>query len=233
MKKELTLYHGSGEIVETPIYGYGKPHNDYGMGFYCTEDDELAKEWACPVLENGYLNKYKLDISKLNTINLSSHEYSVLNWIALLLKNRFFNLTSTIGIQARDYLIENYAPDLSSIDVVIGYRADDSYFAYAEDFVNNTISLRDLGYALHLGNLGEQVVLTSKKAHKHISFISYDVVDADEYYYKRLERDTAARQAYRTRKMTPATLADDIFVLDIIRERMDAHDPRIRQIIFE
>ena len=35
MKK--TIYHGSDHIIEKPQYGYGKPYNDYGVGFYCTE----------------------------------------------------------------------------------------------------------------------------------------------------------------------------------------------------
>ena len=30
------LYHGSSHIVDQPKYGYGKPYNDYGLGFYCT-----------------------------------------------------------------------------------------------------------------------------------------------------------------------------------------------------
>ena len=29
-------------------------------------------------------------------------------------------------------------------DVIIGYRADDSYFAFAQDFLNNAISLNTL-----------------------------------------------------------------------------------------
>ena len=41
------LYHGSSKIIEKPLFGYGKPYNDYGLGFYCTEHVELAKEWAC------------------------------------------------------------------------------------------------------------------------------------------------------------------------------------------
>lgn len=44
MKKSLIIYHGSGEIIEKPQFGYGNPKNDYGLGFYCTEDIELAKE---------------------------------------------------------------------------------------------------------------------------------------------------------------------------------------------
>lgn len=40
----------------------------------------------------------------------------VLNWMALLLKNRTFNLQDEIAI------------DLSHYALVIGYRADDSFF---------------------------------------------------------------------------------------------------------
>ena len=43
----MTIYHGSTEIVNSPLYGKGKVYNDYGQGFYCTEEIELAKEWAC------------------------------------------------------------------------------------------------------------------------------------------------------------------------------------------
>ena len=34
----MKLYHGSENIIEKPVYGYGKKYNDYGVGFYCTED---------------------------------------------------------------------------------------------------------------------------------------------------------------------------------------------------
>ena len=43
----IKLYHGSENIIDVPTYGKGARHNDYGKGFYCTEDIELAKEWAC------------------------------------------------------------------------------------------------------------------------------------------------------------------------------------------
>lgn len=39
------LYHGSRDISKKPVYGYGKKYNDYGLGFYCTEDINMAKEW--------------------------------------------------------------------------------------------------------------------------------------------------------------------------------------------
>ena len=37
----ITIYHGSPSIV-TPVFGEEKTYNDYGHGFYCTENLELA-----------------------------------------------------------------------------------------------------------------------------------------------------------------------------------------------
>ena len=34
---------------------------------------------------------------------------------------------------------------------MIGYRTNDSYFSFVENFVNNTISLKDLNNAMRLG----------------------------------------------------------------------------------
>ena len=44
--ESIILYHGSTKVIEKPIMGLGNPKNDYGLGFYCTENLELAKEWA-------------------------------------------------------------------------------------------------------------------------------------------------------------------------------------------
>lgn len=43
---EKTIYHGSDHIIEKPKFGYGKPYNDYGIGFYCTQNPNMAKEWG-------------------------------------------------------------------------------------------------------------------------------------------------------------------------------------------
>lgn len=57
----MTIYHCSQNIILAPIFGQGKPYNDYGLGFYCTENLELAKEWACAAGKDGYANRYDLD----------------------------------------------------------------------------------------------------------------------------------------------------------------------------
>lgn len=231
MNQDLIIYHGSQQIVEVPKYGVGKTYNDYGQGFYCTQSLQLAKEWACPVKNDGYANKYILHLHGLNVMHLTKGNFNILNWLAILLANRKFDITSPIGNHARDFILSRFLPDTKNVDVLIGYRADDSYFSFAEDFVNNSISLRDLNLAMQLGTLGEQIVLISPRSFEQIKFMEYEVADYREYYFQRAERDHNARSAYKSHKKNLQQLMDDIFVLDIIREDMKHDDQRLQSII--
>ena len=80
MNQKITLYHGSEQLVETPTFGLGKKNNDFGLGFYCTESEELAKEWAVSSLRNGFANRYSLDTEYLKILNLNSPDYTILNF---------------------------------------------------------------------------------------------------------------------------------------------------------
>ena len=55
---EKTIYHGSDHMIEKPKFGYGKPYNDYGVGFYCTENPNMAKEWGVGIDHNGYGSRH-------------------------------------------------------------------------------------------------------------------------------------------------------------------------------
>lgn len=231
MEKNIIIYHGSQQIVEMPKFGVGKKYNDYGQGFYCTENIELAKEWACPVKNDGYSNQYIMHLGGMNVMHLTKGKFNILNWLAILLAHRKFDITSPVGNGAREFILDHFMPDTTDVDVMIGYRADDSYFSFAEDFVNNAISLRDLSMAMQLGTLGEQVVLLSERSFKQIEFVEYEIADYREYYFKRAERDQNARSAYANKKKNLQQLMDDIFVLDIIREDMKNDDPRLQSII--
>ena len=149
----MILYHGSNNIIKQPFLGGGKIYNDYGQGFYCTDKIELAKEWACTEEVSAYVNKYELDIQKLKILDLSKNEYSTLNWLALLLKYRKLRITSPIMKRGMEWLIKHFSIDISAYDVIIGYRADDSYFSFARAFINNQISLKQLEYAMDLSFL--------------------------------------------------------------------------------
>lgn len=223
---KIVLYHGSPEIIEVPIFGKGKSYNDYGKGFYCTQHIELAKEWACTEGTDGYANRYEIETDGLKILNLANEEYTILHWLALLMKNRKGRLSTPIMKRGKEYLLEHYLPDISGYDAIIGYRADDSYFSFAKSFVNNAISLKQLGNAMRLGKLGEQFVLKSQKAFDTIKFLGYTVADNTEYYFKRKTRDDEARAAYY--KELENEDLDGIFMRDIIREDIKPDDPRIR-----
>ena len=217
----MILYHGSSSIIDVPVYARGSLHNDYGRGFYCTESLELAKEWACPGKKDGFSNVYDFDAGGLTLINLNSGEYSILNWLALLLKNRVFSIRSAVASQAFDYILDVFLPDISSADVIQGYRADDSYFAFANDFLNNMISLGQLKQAMVLGDLGEQIVLVSPKAFERISFMRYETADSSIYHVKRSEREDRARNTYLNEHGRDFVLSEkDIFVRDIVIQEM-------------
>ncbi len=222
----MKLYHGSENIIEKPVYGKGARYNDYGKGFYCTENIELAKEWACAKQKNGYANIYDLDLSELNVLNLNSASYNILNWLAILADNRTYWQNGSIAEPAQNYIKENFLPDISAYDVIIGYRADDSYFSFAQDFVSGVISLQKLAQAMRLGKLGEQIVLKSPKAFAQIQFAGYENADAEEYYIKKNEREREARRQYRRNKKEQADV-NELFILDIMREEIKNGDARL------
>ena len=229
----IILLHGTDHIIEVPDINIGNEHNDYGKGFYCTKAEEMAKECACKQNTDGFVNSYELNTDGLKILDLTDGQHTVLNWIAILLKYRTFKLSSEIAIDARDYIIEHYSVNISDYDVVVGYRADDSYFQYAESFVSNGLPLRSLNKALKLGKLGEQTVLVSQKAFDQIKFIDAAPVSKDEYYPKFIDRDFSARKAFKQEIKKSKVYRDDIFVLDILREEMQNNDPRIQRIISE
>lgn len=221
------IYHGSKDIIEKPKFGKGKPYNDYGLGFYCTENLALAKEWAVDIGRDGYANIYEIDDSRLSVLNLNDEQYTILHWLAILLENRHFDSPSSLSHEAKEYILNNFSVDYKSYDVIIGYRADDSYFSFAQDFLNGTISYRQLNNAMHLGNLGQQFVLKSKKAFDLISFIGYENASFNEWYSRKENRDKAARRDYFDTEKNKR-LRGDIYITQIIDEEMNGNDARLR-----
>lgn len=221
----MKLYHGSVSIIDKPKYGKGNHRNDYGLGLYCTEHIEIAKEWACATGKDGFVNEYELMLEELTLCDLTrSH---ILNWMAILLENRTFDISSNLASTARDYILETFLPDYKDFDVIKGYRADDSYFSFAKDFLNNSISLEELSNAMKLGRLGEQVVLKSGKAFNALMFKNSLPIDHSVYYPKWKNRDYNARQEYRAIKERSNPL-EGTYILDIIRQQWRNDDERLR-----
>ena len=223
----MIVYHGSDHIVKTPLYNGSKRTNDYGYGFYTTENKELAMEWACSDNRDGFANIYELNTDGLEILNLNDPQYNILNWLAVLTKYRCYWQSGSVAEEAKNYLQKNFFVDPSEYDIVIGYRADDSYFSFAQDFVSGAISLRKLSEAMRLGKLGEQVVLKSEKSFSHIRFIDAEPAAAETYFGKKSIRDRDARRAYRLSRQKEENI-HELYMLDIMREEIRNGDPRLR-----
>ncbi len=224
MNKLITIYHGSKQIVEVPTFGSGRKNNDFGLGFYCTESNDLAKEWAVSSLSDGFANRYTLDTEHLNILNLNSPDHTILNWIAVLVEHRLFSIKTPIARRAKQYLTEHFGINVNAYDLIIGYRADDSYFDFAEAFLNNAITVEQLSRAMHLGKLGEQIVLKSQLAFSKIRYEGFEVAEKERFYVLRKARNDEANQSY----LNILEEADDgLFIQDILRGGISNDDPRI------
>ncbi len=115
--------------------------------------------------------------------------------------------------------MKNFTVPYKEYDIITGYRADDSYFSFAQDFINGAISVRQLGNAMKLGNLGTQFVLKSQKAFDAIKFMGYEIADSAEWFAKKELRDKSARRQYfdveKNRRQR-----GDLYIVQILNEEI-------------
>jgi hypothetical protein len=146
--------------------------------------------------------------------------------MAILLNNRNFRISNDIAAAGKVFMRERFLPGTDAFDIIIGYRADDSYFAFANAFLNNTLSLSQLKKVMFLGRLGEQTMLKSKAAFERIQFLGSEMSDKDIYYPKRVVRDKEARSLYRSERDL-RQVENEVYLIDIIRERWENDDARL------
>lgn len=223
-----TLYHGSPKIIRVPQYGMGNVHNDYGRAFYCTESIKMAKEWAVDEGCDGYADCYALDGEGLKILDLQSGDYHILNWLAILLANREFRIESDVKSRAKAYILNTFLPEYEKYDCIRGYRADDSYFSFANLFLNNGLSIEKLGEVMKLGALGEQFAVKSKSAFDRINFVGTERADSMKYYPLKKNRDEKARKSFRN---NIKNISEGTYILDIIREEWRNDDERLQRML--
>ena len=192
----MIVFHGSPEIVRKPSMKKCRPHNDYGPGFYCTLDKDLACEWSCKEpSRDGYCNEYKIDASKLTVLDLDQHPDGVLAWLAVLMEHRVFD-AGWPNEHLKAKFVARYSPDLSSADLVCGYRADDSYFSIARAFLAGGLTDQQVAVTLRFGELGRQVMVRSPKAFRALRFMGAEWQSGAVWHPRWRERDTFARAAF-------------------------------------
>ncbi len=150
--------------------------------------------------------------------------------MAVLVDHRLFSIKTPVARRAKAYLIENYGINVNAYDMITGYRADDSYFDYAEAFLNNAITVEQLSRAMRLGKLGEQIVIKSRFAFSKIRYEGFEVAKKDIYYVIRKARNDEANQTYLD---ILEEEMDGLYIQDIMRGGITNDDPRIPRNISE
>ena len=170
----MWLYHGSDHAVERPQYGAGKEDNDYGSGFYTTQASARAAEWALLYgRDRAVVSRYRLDTEGLSVFDLDAA--GPLAWIAEVVSHRG---VGTIPARAfvRDF-VDKYKPDTTHADLMVGYRADDSYGDVIESFFLGELCVDEVKRLFWKGELGVQVFIKSRRAFERLEYLGCEDVD--------------------------------------------------------
>ncbi|MFN2938513.1 DUF3990 domain-containing protein [Lachnospiraceae bacterium YH-ros2226] len=180
----MILYHGNDHVLAKPLFGFGKQDNDYGSGFYTTQDFQQAVAWAMSYSSTvAYVNAYEIDETKLNVVNLD--QYGPLSWIAEIVANR--GARGERAMLLGRELSNQYRADLSKADIVVGYRADDSYSDIVDAFLQNEINVDEMDRLFREGHFGLQYFIKSQKAFDALEYRGYQKFGISEGYQNQAE----------------------------------------------
>lgn len=216
------IYHGGERIVRTPAFGAGRPYNDFGLGFYCTEYPQYAAEWAVGPGRNGFVSAYSIESDGLHIINLCSSRYNLLHWLSILFSSREFDLSSDTAYRARDYINKYYSVDHQSCDCIIGYRADNRCFMFAQQFLDAKLSYMSFRKAVAGDDSNRQFVLKSNRALERISFTGYETALSEDTFPVRQSRELRS-----IKNTAPSAGANDFFITELIDEEVSPYDLRL------
>lgn len=110
----MILYHGSNAIIDDIDLSQSRVGKDFGLGFYLTPDEQVARRQAERKFEQFgegevIVYKYFVDDDALTTASILRFDGYTLDWARFVLNNR----KNRTRIQAHDY------------DIVIGPIAND------------------------------------------------------------------------------------------------------------
>ena len=119
------IYHGSQVIVERPEIRTGRFHKDFFFGFYCTNIKAQAIKWATRFPQTGYLSEFSYQANP--ELKVKVFPEMTEEWL--------------------DFIVSCRLGHPHEYDIVEGPMADDTIFAYVQNFIEGQIS-REAFWAL-------------------------------------------------------------------------------------
>ena len=216
----MNLYHGSKKKIESPNFKGSNPTNDYGPSFYVTKDVDAAKSWACRNDSVGVVSKYSVsdkEYANFHILDLTNKEkYSVLNWLAILMHFRTLDSTFVRNNKLTLEWLNKYYIDVDEYDVIVGFRADDSYFRFPIRFISNDLSFEDLEEIFISGHLGIQYAFMSPRAIKALKYKGFVECETSflGHYYSIVEKATNEFDVLINKPRDP----NKTYILDLMRK---------------
>jgi len=216
----LRLYHGSQDEIVRPQFGRGEDRHDFGKGFYLTDSADLAAEWSVcrPESNDGWVHAFDVDLQGLSVFDFREGR-NVFAWIAELMKHRDADESAAYRRRAPMF-IEKFGIDTRAFDVIVGWRADASYFYIVKAFVRGEVDADCLAELLKLGDFGIQYVVKTARVYERLRplpelrrSVRYDALHAA---YE--SRDAAARNKMRELVADPGFNRLERLFADLVRE---------------
>ena len=177
----IKVYHGSNIPVPDPQISKGRDNADFGLGFYVTDNYEMAEKWASRKKGNAVISEYELDIDKLRTYRFDLDS----EWLNFVIYHRSQNKSEV----SPALNTENY-------DAFIGPTADDKMFSTIEQYEDGLISEEIAVKALNAMDIDTQInIRTQDSINKHLRYIGSRTLGDDrkkELYLKTKKEHKAA-----------------------------------------
>lgn len=158
------LFHGSYMKIEKPDIKAGRVDVDFGLGFYTTEDEFIAKKWACKY-NQSVVNEYYIDMSQLNVLYLN-------------LDKEWLDIIRTFRSGEEYEFNEKY-------DVIVGPIADDKLFTTLDMYDMGLLDVSQAIKVMNCMNYGMQTVFKTEKALDQLKYSSCKIyMGAERQHFK-------------------------------------------------
>lgn len=158
----ITLYHGTYLSIPKPLAKVGRKNLDFGPGFYLTQIESQARDWATIIASRKGRETRAV-------VNIYNFDYD--NAIENNVKFKIFN---EYNIEWLDYVVNcRKGKDVSSIfDVVEGGVANDNVIDTVEDYEKGIITAEQALGQLRYKKVNHQIcILNQEVIDKYLSFV--------------------------------------------------------------
>lgn len=158
----ITLYHGTYLSIPKPLAKVGRKNLDFGPGFYLTQIESQARDWATIIASRkgretrAFVNIYNFDYDNAVENNVK------------------FKIFNEYNIEWLDYVVNcRKGKDVSSIfDVVEGGVANDNVIDTVEDYEKGIITAEQALGQLRYKKVNHQIcILNQEVIDKYLSFV--------------------------------------------------------------